>query len=71
MIKARGTDEKGTEFVLLGLSWANLDRLRNGEPIGFDGTPYGIPMDVVIMAGETEQKLAEFLMQRDTILQQE
>jgi hypothetical protein len=66
MIKARGEDDKGNEFVLLGLSWGNLDRLREGSPIRFDGRPYGIPMDVIIMADETEQKLAKSLVQTDT-----
>ena len=36
----------------------NLDRLRAKEPIRFDGTPFGFPGDVVIMAGETEESIA-------------
>jgi hypothetical protein len=59
MIKARGTNRNGRDFVLFGLSHANLDRLKNDEPIVFDGAPYGIPMEVVIVAGETEQELAK------------
>jgi hypothetical protein len=66
MIKARGTKPDGGEFVLLGLSHGNLDRLRNGEPIMFDGRPYGIPMDVVIMAGETEARIAAMLTDENT-----
>ena len=58
MIKARG-NSNGKEFVLLGLSYANLDRLRKDDPIVFDGRPYGIEMDVVIVAGETERKLID------------
>lgn len=50
------------------LSWKNLDRLRQGNPIRFDGRPYGIPMDVWIIAGETEQKLADELIHPDTTI---
>lgn len=66
MIKARGTGSNGREFVLLGLSHKNLDRLREGRPIQFDGTPYGFPGDVVILADVDEQTLAEKLVGPDT-----
>jgi hypothetical protein len=68
LIKARGKSGKGEEFVLLGLSWENLDRLRKGEPIRFDGRPYGIPMDVLIVSGRTERDIAESLIQVGTVV---
>lgn len=58
MIKARGTGPGGREVCILGLSLANLDRLRAGEPIRFDGTPYGFTGDVLIFAGTDEATMA-------------
>lgn len=60
MIKARGTIA-GKETVILGLSEDNLDRLRDDEPIMFDGAPYGIPMQVLIMWGHDEGAIARKL----------
>lgn len=60
MIKARGTID-GKETVILGLTEENLDRLRDDEPILFDGNPYGIPMQVMIMWGKDEVSLARTL----------
>jgi len=58
MIKARGTRD-GNPFILLGLSFDNLDRLRDDKPIVFDGRPYGIEMEVVIVAAKTERMLMD------------
>jgi hypothetical protein len=60
MIKARGTID-GKDTVILGFSDENIDRLRDDEPIMFDGAPYGIPMQVVIMWGKDEGALAKKL----------
>lgn len=61
MIKARGNGPGGRDTIILGLSHGNLDRLRAGEPIKFDGTPYGFAGDVLIFAGETEISMARKL----------
>jgi hypothetical protein len=66
MIRARGHHPNGREFILFGLSHENLDRLRDGSPIAFDGTPYGVPMEIVIVAGETEKEIAEGLIGPET-----
>lgn len=61
MIKARGKgtkDGKSVEFVILGLSYKNLRRLRAGEPISFEGDILGLPgFDFLILAGEDEQAM--------------
>jgi hypothetical protein len=60
MIKARASiDDR--ETVILGLSTKNIWRLQKNEPIRFDGRPYGIPMDVMIMWGVDEQDIARKL----------
>lgn len=54
MIKARGIGPDGRNVLVLGLSHGNLDRLRAGEPIQFDGAPYGYPGTIFIFAGKDE-----------------
>lgn len=59
MLKAR-LSKDGTEVILLGLSFANLDRLRADALDGFiwiDGKAMGISCDIIITAGETEQEM--------------
>jgi len=52
-------DDKPHHLVVLGLSYANLARLKKGEPISLDGGEVGLPgVDVLIFAGETEQTMA-------------
>ena len=59
MLKAVGTLPTGRKIFLIGLSWANLDRLRADQPIKFDGAQvYGLDGDVIILAGESEQAMA-------------
>lgn len=53
MIKARG-EVGGRPMLLLGLSGENVTRLMAGEPILFDGTPYGFDGNIVICGGRTE-----------------
>lgn len=58
MIKMTGTiDDR--EVLVLGLSEMNLQKLREGKPIHIFGAETGIPVDIVIFWGETEDKLAE------------
>lgn len=60
MIKARGTIA-GRETLILGLSFANLDRFR-AEPgdtfIRIPGEEVGLPIDLMIISGRTEADLA-------------
>lgn len=41
-------------MIILGLSEENIQRLKKGQPIRFDGRPMGFPGDVGIVYGETE-----------------
>lgn len=59
MIKARLTKEDGTQFFLLGLSEENIQRMRQGYPIMFDGSPFGVMMNVVIVTGKDEMTIAK------------
>jgi hypothetical protein len=64
MMKAKYVAANGRETLLLGLSFANLDRLRAQARDGFipiDGAELGIPIDIVITAGETEAALFDLV----------
>ncbi|HZN77976.1 MAG TPA: hypothetical protein VFC00_40715 [Micromonosporaceae bacterium] len=56
VIKARGI-VGGRRLLLLGLSGENVTRLMAGEPIRFDGAPYGFDGQVVIVGGRTEEAI--------------
>jgi hypothetical protein len=60
MIKAVVTVD-GRKLLLLGLSFGNLDKFKR-EPgdtfIRIDGQALGLPIDVMIYSGETEQDCA-------------
>lgn len=58
MIKAQLSD--GT--LILGLSWENVERLKQGRPIRFDGRPIGFKADVLICYGETEDAIAQEIL---------
>lgn len=60
MIKARATIGD-RETVILGLSTKNMWQLQDNKPIVFDGRPYGIEMDVMIMWGVDEEDMARKL----------
>jgi transcriptional regulator with XRE-family HTH domain len=64
MIKATATQPDGRKVLVLGLSFANLDRFR-AEPgntyINIDGNELGLPIDVMIFSGETQQHLAKLI----------
>jgi hypothetical protein len=62
MMKAILVNPDGTRVVLLGLSHANLDRLRSMGLSGYieiKAADMDIPHDILITAAETEQVLLE------------
>jgi hypothetical protein len=64
MIKATAKGANGRNILVLGLSFANLDKLRaapGDDHIRIDGRALGLPIDVMIFAGETEAHCAETL----------
>jgi hypothetical protein len=57
---AKGTqDGKPLRIVVLGLSHKNLDKLREGKPIKFNGATVRLDDDIefLIFGGETEQTM--------------
>ena len=64
MIKATIDAPNGRKLLILGLSFANLDRFRR-EPrdtmIKVDGKELGLDIDVIIFSGETEAHCTEAL----------
>lgn len=62
MMKARIKGTKGEDLVLLGLSFANLDRLRADGLKGFIKISAadigGAPFDIMITAAPTEADMA-------------
>jgi hypothetical protein len=65
MIKATAQGKDGRTIMVLGLSFANLDRLRanpGDDYMKVKGADVGLPeVDIVLFAGETEAHLAETL----------
>ena len=54
----------GRQTLILGLSFGNLDRFRAAPGdtyIKVDGDEVGLPIDVLIISGETEAQMAELL----------
>jgi hypothetical protein len=52
-------------LIVLGFSEENLERLKAGEPIAFDGASLGLRgFDFVILAGPSELAIAEMLEKR-------
>jgi hypothetical protein len=65
MLKALATLESSTtglprKLYLFGLSDRNLELLRQGKEIVFDGEGMGIPGAVCIFHGKTEEDLLKF-----------
>ena len=57
MIKATAKDENGREILILGLSHANLDRLRADGVKGYiliKGSDWGHDFDIYLTAAPTE-----------------
>lgn len=63
MLKAvfKGRSPTGRSTFICGLSYHNLERLKEGKPISVDGSQIGLPFDVFIFAGETEQSMGRDL----------
>jgi hypothetical protein len=64
MIKAMTTGPDGKGLFIIGLSFGNLDKFR-AEPgdtyIRISGEEVGLPVDIMIISGETEAHIAESL----------
>jgi len=64
MIKAMATGPDGKKILVIGLSFGNLDKFR-AEPgdtyIRIDGRELGLPIDIMLISGETEAHMAETL----------
>lgn len=64
MIKATGTGPNGRKLLLIGLSFANLERFRQ-QPldtyITIDGREMGLDFDVTLISGETEAAMADLV----------
>lgn len=62
MIKACMKLKDGGEIVVIGLSYANLDRLRTDGLDGFIKIERadGFPVEIVITAAETEHAMMDF-----------
>lgn len=56
MIKFVGTNDD-KPFVGLGLSRRNFELLMQGRPIQITGKDLGIPFDILILGGETEEAM--------------
>jgi hypothetical protein len=56
MIKALG-EAGGRPLLVLGLSGENVTRLMAGEPILFDGAPFGFNGHITIVGGRTEEAI--------------
>lgn len=59
MIKAVATTGNGEKLVLLGLSDANIVELKKGNPILIEMWELGFEGKLAIMAGGTEDELAQ------------
>ena len=66
MLKGRGTRD-GREVLIFGLSFENLNRLKEGKPVVIWREEMGITYDVIIFAGPTENAMAEMIRNPDTI----
>jgi hypothetical protein len=64
MLKALLTDPNGRTFLLIGLSFENLKRLRAkplDDHIQIDGKALGLTHDIIITAGRTENDILDAL----------
>jgi hypothetical protein len=58
MIKAEVKGAKG-KFILLGLSKENVEGLQESKPIFIDLSEFGVPRQIAIVYGETEDRILE------------
>ncbi|MCK5644858.1 MAG: hypothetical protein KAJ19_28925 [Gammaproteobacteria bacterium] len=61
MIKMGATGEDGRNIACFGLSYANLERLKGGEPIVVELEQLGGSGTVYIFAGATERMMYDEL----------
>lgn len=65
MIKAMATDGTGKKILVLGLSFADLDKFRAEAGTTcirmIIGNDLDLPLDLMLFCGETEAHLAELL----------
>lgn len=58
MIKARGGQENGRQYLLIGLEDGNIERLKNKQPIFFPLDELGIEgFDVLITYGKDQAEI--------------
>lgn len=60
MIVARGEGKQGG-FILLGLSDMNIEKLKEGKPIFKSKEEVGLPVNLIIVHGKTEDHILEQL----------
>lgn len=65
MIRALTTQKDGRKMLILGVDRINIERLTSKQPIIVRGGQFGmdLPMDVLIMFGETLDDVAAELRQ--------
>jgi hypothetical protein len=63
MMRVRIKSNSGTDIMVLGLFFADLQCLRAGEAIEFDGTPYGYEGAIILFAAKDEETLRSLLAQ--------
>ena len=62
MIKAKGIDKDGFPIYIFGLSELNVQRLKEGKPVGIDLRELGDRGKVLILYGETEESIRDELL---------
>jgi len=67
MIKFKATQGNGREVIGFGLTAKNVEQLKLGRPISIWGAEFGIPFDVMIFYGETEQTIADMFRKHGLI----
>jgi hypothetical protein len=67
MLKGKG-DRDGREMLIFGLSFENLERLKQNKPIMVWREEMGIIYDILIFAGKTEASMADAIRNPDTIV---
>ncbi len=68
MIKAVRSNADGTrKLLLLGLSEANVQRLRQDKPILIEGAELGLQVDVLLCHGANERAITEKLESKGMI----
>ena len=59
MIKAKATKHDGKDIYIIGLSYENLQRLKDDKPIVFNGQEIGLgDCEILIFSAMTESLMA-------------